>query len=123
MSANWIAGLSEDERHIVIGCLLHTLHDIDSTYLVGRSEAAEALTAELDRWINDQSAMPTGFVAKIPEDAREPLWASMWATVLNIHQPQDNLPASGWKALERALALVDQFDADRSSGLRSQPVT
>jgi hypothetical protein len=46
----------------------------------------------------------------------------MWATVLNIHQPQDNLPASGWEALERALALVDQFDAGRSSGLRPQPV-
>lgn len=121
MSANWLAGLTEDERHIVVGCLLHSLHDIESTYLVGRSEVAEALTAEIDRWVND-GGTPTGFVAKIPEEAREPLWASMWATVLNIHQPQDNLPASGWEALERALALVDQFDAGRSSGLRPQPV-
>jgi len=122
VSANWIARLSEDERHIVIGCLLHSLHDIESTYLVGRSEIAEALTAELDRWVNDQGAMPTGFVAKIPEDVRDPIWASTYSPVLNIHQPQQRLPASCGKALPPARGLVGAVAAGRCSGLRPQPV-
>ncbi|WP_150129323.1 hypothetical protein [Bosea sp. RAC05] len=89
---------TSEEMEIVLGCLLHTLHEIDDVTMSGLGDRPDILLKEIDAAINGAPA--SSFVSKIPERDRKPIWASMWAAIADIHAPQDQLAEADWARLE-----------------------
>lgn len=100
-----LSSFSQPEKEVLLACLLHTLHDIDSPDLDKHGDLADRLLKEIDAAVNGDA--PGEFVARIPEADRQGLWASMWAAIEDIHAPQDRLDEASWAALERWFKLLE----------------
>ncbi len=100
-----VSAFTREEMEVVLGCLLHTLHDIDDVTMAGLGDRPDALLKEIDAAIEGTPA--SSFVSKVPEGDRKAIWASMWAAIADIHAPQDQLGASDWARLEVWFAQLE----------------
>ena len=93
-----IESFTHAEKEILLGSLLHSLHDIDDALELRRhGDLPDTLLKEIDAAENGGS--PSAFVLKIVESDRHALWASMWASIGDVHAPQDQLDESSWEKL------------------------
>lgn len=100
-----LGAFTREEMEIILGCLLHTLHEIDDVTMAGMGDRPDALLKEINEAI--EGAPPSSFVSKIPERDRKPIWASMWAAIADIHAPQDQMAEADWARLEAWYSQLD----------------
>lgn len=101
----WLDELDDDDAIVLLSCLNHSINDFDIELDAAQFARAEAICARLDTAINGGAV--DHFVARIPEDQRATLWASMWARVRDVHAPQDNMTEQQWADAEDILVALN----------------
>lgn len=104
----WLDDLSRDEALVMLASLTHTVQDIDLMLDDALDAIADSLSKDLDVWMNQRKASP--LVEKVPLEQRRLMWASLWASHLNVHAPQDGLSEAEWQFAEDLFAALNDMD-------------
>jgi len=98
VDTEWLGRLSELEQSIILSSLVECLYGFDAVGLDEKFETANAMLDSLDQAMNNGSVI--GFATLVPAEARPVLWATLWASLRNVHAPLDNLTDLQWELAE-----------------------